>query len=101
MILSLLMISWVSVHEMQCRLMLCCVIGKVEFDLHNMPKLAKSKRRCRLRQLDEEGRYKQRFNLFEQKHARGWIPVYQEGPRIENREYHNNRTCTVSGYIAQ
>ena len=37
--------------------MIVIIIGKVEFDLHNMPLLSKTKRRCRLRILDDSGQY--------------------------------------------
>lgn len=66
----------------------------VDFDLHSMPKLAKTSRSCNLKQLDEQGANLKRVNIFEQKHVKGWLPVYQK-KHVAGRPFRNNKCLTV------
>jgi hypothetical protein len=72
-------------------------LGKIEFDLHSMPALAKTESKCSLNLLNPDHKKYKTVNLFEQKHVKGWLPVFQEDYQPvqgERREVLGNRTIT-------
>jgi dysferlin len=62
-----------------------------------MPALAKTESKCSLNLLNPDHKKYKTVNLFEQKHVKGWLPVFQEDYQPvqgERREVLGNRTIT-------